>query len=389
MTAIETLHETALKNYEEKNLDKALEIYNEIIKLNPIDEVALACVRDIYEEKDDRFNYYLARANVNIAQNKLEYAISDTKKAIAIDMDNIDAKRKLARLYKVSKQNLKAIDEFSKILASNEKDFDAYFELVDIYMMENSIESAIPIAKEGVEQFPDNAGMKNMLAQLYFRANDYESALNVVSDEMFKAKILLQKGDNEKAKEILNKFNPNSLDDIQKRNYYVLMAQYLYNTNDFENSLSNIEEYVKLSGPDAVSFQMKALIYEEKNDMFNAYLNWGFCKKCQNRFDEAIVEFNHAYQLNKTNKTVLFELAKLYMEQKERYVAMEFYQKIYDIDGDTEAKNILAEFYYSEGDFKKAEEYGKVKEKSTNNTEQEEEFVGFLDRIINFFSKNK
>ena len=71
MTTLETMHEAAMKNYEEKNLDKALEIYNEIIRLNPIDEVALACVRDIYEEKDDRFNYYLARANVNIAQNKM------------------------------------------------------------------------------------------------------------------------------------------------------------------------------------------------------------------------------------------------------------------------------------------------------------------------------
>ena len=389
MTALETLHETALKNYEEKNLDKALEIYNEIIKLNPIDEVALACVRDIYEEKDDRFNYYLARANVNIAQNKLEYAISDTKKAISIDMDNIDAKRKLARLYKVSKQNLKAIDEFSKILSMNEKDFDSYFELVDLYMMENSIESAIPIAKQGVEMFPENAGIKNMLAQLYFRVNNYDLALEVVCDDMFRAKILLQKGDDEKAKEILNKFDPNNLDDIQKRNYYVLMAQYLYNKKDFDNALLNIDNYVKLSGPDAVSFQMRALIYEEKEDMFNAYLNWGFCRKCQGRLDEAIVEFNHSYQINKNDKTVLFELAKLYMEQKEKYVAMEFYQKIYEIDGDKEAKNILAEFYYSEGDFKKAEEFGKVKEKSTASDEPQEEFVGLLDRIMNFFVKKK
>ena len=51
MTTLETMHEAAMKNYEEKNLDKALEIYNEIIRLNPIDEVALACVRDIYEER--------------------------------------------------------------------------------------------------------------------------------------------------------------------------------------------------------------------------------------------------------------------------------------------------------------------------------------------------
>ncbi len=387
MTTLETMHEAAMKNYEEKNLDKALEIYNEIIRLNPIDEVALACVRDIYEEKDDRFNYYLARANVNIAQNKMEYAINDTKKAVAIDMENLDARRKLARLYKVSKQNLKAIDEFLRLLAVNNKDFDAYFELVDLYMMEDSIDSAISVAKQGSENFPENNNMKNMLAQLYFKANDYESALSVVADDMLRAKILLQKGDDDEAKNILDKFNPNSLDDFQKKNYYILMAQYLYNKKDFDNSLSQIENYVKISGPDAVSFQMKALIYEEKDDMFNSYLNWGFCRKLQGRQDEAIVEFNHAYQLNANDKTVLFELAQLYLNQKERYIAMEFYQKIYEIDRDEKARNILAEFYESEGDYKKAEEYGLTRESKNSNDKPEEEFVGLLDRIMGMFSK--
>ena len=387
MTTLETMHEDAMKNYEEKNLDRALEIYNEIIRLNPIDEVALACVRDIYEEKDDRFNYYLARANVNIAQNKMEYAINDTKKAVAIDMDNLDARRKLARLYKVSKQNLKAIDEFLRLLAVNNKDFDAYFELVDLYMMEDSIDSAISVAKQGCENFPENNNIKNMLAQLYFKANDYESALSVVADDMLRAKILLQKGDDNEAKNILDKFNPNSLDDFQKKNYYILLAQYLYNKKDFDNSLSQIENYIKISGPDAVSFQMKALIYEEKEDMFNAYLNWGFCRKLQGRQDEAIVEFNQAYQINQNDKTVLFELAQLYMSQKERYIAIEFYQKAYEIDGDEQARQILAEFYDSEGDRKKAEEYGLTRETSVSNTAPEEEYVGLLDRIMGIFSK--
>lgn len=388
MSTLENMHEAALKKYEEKDLDKALEIYNQIIQVNPTDEVALACVRDIYEEKDDRFNYYLARANINIAQNKLEYAINDTKKAVALDMDNIDARRKLARLYKVSKQNLKAIDEFLRLLALNNKDFDVYFELVDLYMMEKCTESAISVARQGLDNFPEDKGMHNMLAQLYFKNDDFENALAVVEDDMLKAKILLQKGDDEQAKAILDNYNPNNCNDIQKRNYYVLMAQYLYNTKKFDESLNQIENYVKISGPDAVSFQMKALIYEEKNDEFNSYLNWGFCRKVQGRIDEAIVEFNHAYQLNQKDKTVLFELAQLYLLQKEKYVAMEFYQKVYDIDKDEEAKKILAEFYYSEGDFKKAEEYGKIKSEANNSDEKpEEEFVGILDRIMSLFSK--
>ena len=143
MTQLEKMHQTAAELYENKDLDTALKIYEEIIKVIPNDEIALSCIMDIYLEKDDKFNYYLARANVNIAQNKLEYAINDTKKALNIDIDNINARRKLARLYKVDNKNLKAIDEFIKLLELSPKELDAYFELVELYMKEGAIESAI------------------------------------------------------------------------------------------------------------------------------------------------------------------------------------------------------------------------------------------------------
>lgn len=381
MANLENMHQKALKEYEEKNLDEALKIYEEIIKLNPIDEVALSCVMDIYLEKDDKFNYYLARANVNIAQNKLEYAINDTKKALEIDMENIDARRKLARLYKVDNKILKAIDEFLKLLEVNPDEIEAYFELVDLYMKEDSIDSAISIAKRGLERFNDDKNLKNMLAQLYFKANDLDNALEVVDDDFLRTKILLQAQKNDEANEILSKFNPDKLSDIQKKNYYVLRAQYLYNTEKYKTALDEIEEYVKIATPDAVSFQMKALIYEELEDEFNAHLNWGFCYKLQGKLDDAIVEFDHAYQINQENKTVLIELANLYQINKERFVAIEYWQKVYDIDKDERAREILAEFYYSEGNFEKAEQYGKKIE------QKEENYTGFIDKIMAFFSK--
>lgn len=384
MAQLDILHERAANAYEERKLEDALKIYEEIITLNPVDEVALSCVMDIYLELDDKFNYYLSRANVNIAQNKLEYAINDTKKALDLDLENIGARRKLARLYKVDNKNLKAIDEFLRLLELNEQELDAYFELVDLYMKEDSLDSAIGVAKRGLAVFKDDANLKNMLAQLYFKANDFESALNVVEDEFLRIKILLQDEQNEKAAELLNKIDKNKLNEFQLKSYYILKAQYLYNTKDFKSALVEIENYTKIATPDAVSFQMKALIYEELEDDFNAHLNWGFCYKLQNKLDDAIVEFDRAYKENQNNKTVLIELARLYQHNKERFVAMEYWQKVYDIDGDSEARDILAEFYYSEGNFDKAAEYGKVVEKKE---EKEENYTGFIDKIMSFFNK--
>ena len=382
MPTLQDLHEKAAQLYEDKNLDEALKIYEEIIKYNPIDEVALSCIMDIYLEKDDKFNYFLSRANVNIAQNKLEYAINDTKKALELDLDNIDARRKLARLYKSDKKNLKAIDEFNKLLQLSPNELDGYFELAELYMAEDSIESAISTAKKGVELFGDNKNLKNLLAQLYFKANDYENALNVVEDDFLRAKILLQAERNDEAKEIINKYNPENLEhDIQKKSYYILKAQYLYNTKDFENALLAINEYSKINAPDAIAFQMKALIYEELNDEFQAHLNWGFCLKLQGKTDEALMEFNNAYHINSKDKTVLIELANLYNLNKERFIAIEFWEKVYEIDKDERAREILAEFYYSEGNFDKAEQYGKTVEK------KEENYSGLIDKIMSFFSK--
>ena len=381
MTQLEKMHQTAAELYENKDLDTALKIYEEIIKVIPNDEIALSCIMDIYLEKDDKFNYYLARANVNIAQNKLEYAINDTKKALNIDIDNINARRKLARLYKVDNKSLKAIDEFIKLLELSPKELDAYFELVELYMKEGAIESAISIAKKGLDEFNNNADIKNMLAQLYFKANDFKAALEVVEDDFLRTKILLQDEQNEKANEYLQKFDIKKLNDIEKKSYHILKAQYLYNTKQFEEALKEIDEYTKLASPDAVSFQMKALIYEELNDEFMAHLNWGFCFKLQGKFDDAIVEFNHAYQVNSNDKTVLIELANLYMQNKERFVAIEFWEKVYAIDKDEQAREILAEFYYSEGNFEKAEQYGKIVEK------KEENYSGLIDKIMEFFTK--
>ena len=381
MSNLENLHQQALALYEDKKLQEALSIYEQIIQLNPADEVALSCTMDIYLELDDKFNYYLSRANVNIAQGKMEYAIKDTKKALAINMEDINARRKLARLYKVDNQNLKAIDEFLKLLEYQNDDLDAYFELVDLYMKENALESAIQIARKLYDLDKNNPNVRNMLAQLYFKADDYTCALKVVEDELLKIKILLQSNKNIEARELLEKIDISKLNPIQKKNYRTIKAQQFYNDKKFDEALSEIEEYVKENGPDAVSFQMKALIYEEKNDEFNAYFNWGFCKKMQGKPEEAIVEFNYAHQKNPQDKTTLFELANLYHNNKERFVAIECWEKIYEIDKDEVAREILAEFYYSEGNFKKAEYYGKIIE------QKEDDSIGLIDKIMAFFTK--
>ena len=191
----------------------------------------------------------------------------------------------------------------------------------------------------------------------------------------------MQDEQNEQAHKELQKYNPDSLTKEEKISYYLLIAQYNYNNKNFKEALNNIDDYTKFASPDAVSFQMRALIYEEMNDDFSAYLNWGFCKKLQGKIDEAIVEFSNAYNIKNEDKTVLIELANLYEQNKERFVSIEYWQKVYELDKDEHAKEVLAEFYYKEGNFEKAQEYGKAVEI------KEENYVGLIDKIMAFFAK--
>lgn len=384
------LHIKASEILADGDVEKAKEIYETILKETPNDEAALSALMDIYQDTD-RLKYYIVRANYNIVNGKLEYGITDCKKALNIDASNIEAREKLARLYKITNKPLKAIDEFSKIIEIDEMQIGAYIELIDLYTKEKALESAINVAKKGNEVFGDKANFNDIEAKLYFDLGDYESALNVVSDETLKVKILLQDEKNDEAKAILDKLNPSIMEKEKKALYYLLMAQYSYNTKNFDEAFRFIDEYTKILGPNPVGFQMKALCFEEKGDDFMASYNYAYMNKAMGKFDEALVEFNNAYTLNPNNKDVLIELAKLYEANKEKYTAIDFWQKVYDLDGDEYAKNILKDFYIKEGDFMMAQKYGAEAELKENGAhsydEPEVEDEGLLNKIINFFSK--
>lgn len=390
MTDVHNLHQAANDELIKGNDEKAIEIYTKIIELAPGDEVALSQLMDLYLERD-KFMYYITRANVNIVQQKYEHAINDVKKALNLESQSIEALRKLGRLYKVTGKNLRAVDEFLKILDIDANQKDAYIELIDLYTKENSPESAIGIAKKAVANFVQDSEFKNILANLYFKSGDYKNALETVEDDFLKAKILLQDEQNDSAKEILNKLkeDKNLYKESNKEQlaaYYLLEAQYYYNKKEFDEALNYVEKYTDLSLPNALSFQMKALIYEGMGDEFKSSYNWGYCYKVRKRFDEAIVEFTQAHNAKPDDKNTLIELANLYANNGEKFASMEYWKKVYEIDKDKRAGQILGDFYYEQGDLRLAEYYGKtIEKKSQKEAAYEDE--GLLEKIIKLFSK--
>ena len=389
---INELHAKASEYLSDNEFEKAEELYKKVIELQPNDEAAYHALMDIYQDRD-KFKYYLARANYNIVNGKLEYGINDCKKALSVDAENIEAREKLARLYRVTNKPLKAIDEFSRIIEIEPKHLQSYIELIDLYSKEGALESACDIAIKGAELFKGEFNFNDILAKIYFDLGEYDKALEVVEEVGLKIKILLQAEKNEEARKLLELVDVESkgITKDQKALYCVLWAQYCYNTKKIKSAFNFINKYMELAGPTALGFQMKALCYEEQGDEFNAAFNFGYMNKAMNKPDEALVEFNNAYVINPNNKDVLIELAKLYELNKEKYTAMDFWQKVYELDGDETARKLLADFYTQEGDNLMAQKFMNEEELKENeaihNDLPEQEDEGFLNKIINLFSK--
>ena len=98
--------------------------------------------------------------------------------------------------------------------------------------------------------------------------------------------------------------------------YYTLRAQYYYSAKDFEQALNAIEEYNKFVPNSPLTYQMRALVYEEKNDDYNAHLNWGKYNVLRGNNDIAINEFLNAVQIKDDDVDLMFELAELLTANK-------------------------------------------------------------------------
>ena len=354
------------------DIQKAIDLYNSILEQNPGDEVALGQLMDIYYDTD-KFKYYLTRANLNSVQGLFEHSANDLKKALLIDATHAPARFMLASIYEREGKNLKAIDEYLRILDTNPDENEVYKRLSNLYIIEGSYEGAVEILTRGLNQVDDDE-MSDGLAKIYFHMSEYDKALEYAKSHFLRAKMLLQKGENEAALEEINKLSKGAP-------YYSLMAEYHYNKCEYDECLKNVDLYQQKGGDNAVIYQMKALVAAARDDDAKSHYYWGVCRMVRGRLEEALNEFLQSYQLEPNEKSTLEKIAQIYMDLDEQYPAMEFWEKVYNIDRDKHAAKILIDFYLKHGDYDAAAKYGFKKEE---NVEADE---GLLNKLLGFFKK--
>ena len=419
------------------NKEEAAKYYSEILESDATNVLAYEQLMDIYVTTD-KYKYYIYRGNMHTVEHKLEHAINDYKKAINCaqeDKDMISARFVLGTLYEQEGNNIKAIDEYLKVIEHEDTHEEVYIRLANLYVKEDAIPSAIDVLERGRKAGFDKTNLKEQLADLYLKNQNPEKAIEITSDELTKVKCLL---DMDKKSEAIEKLQKMEGQYNHIPQFYSLKAQYYYMTKDFDKALECVEEFDKYEKNSPLTYQMRALIYEEKNDDYNSYLNWGKYNLVRGNKDIAINEFLNANQIKDNDINLLNTLAMLLEESGDKNHAMEFYEKISKFD-ETDKKSLqkLAEFRESIGDYKAQAEYllklyhldkrnsttvrqlGEAYEKLRNkpaavecyekyleigkgnpdyskiqhkleklqNTEMQEE-EGFIDKIMKWFNKN-
>jgi len=178
-----------------KEYDKALEIYNEGLKVAPDDLELKKFIGHIYYSKKDYDNAIKvlteviekADPNSQIYKDALfdlaysfdlkgepENAIKMYQNALKIAPDDLDLIFNMARIYYLQEKYDDAITYFKKLLANNPDDFASNLSVGTAYLQKENYEEAIIYLKKATEIKPDNVNAWNNLGVAYVRAGKTE-----------------------------------------------------------------------------------------------------------------------------------------------------------------------------------------------------------------------
>lgn len=333
-------------------IPEAEEYYKRIIELDATSVLAYEQLMDVYIHTD-KYKYYVCRGNLHIVQQQLGHGIHDFKKAIdkaQNEQEMSSARFVLATLYEQTGKSHQAIDEYLRILDTGNINELVYLKLAKIYVAEDAIPSAIEILERARANGYDTVEVKESLAQLYLRANEPEKSRELTSDELVKVKSLLDEEKNQAAFDILDKIKGQN---ARNAAFHSLLAQYYFNVKDFDKSLEAVNEFNKIQPDSPLTYQMRALIFEEKGDEYNAHINWAKYNLSRKDRDVALNEYLTAYQLNDKDAVLVRSLAELLEDMGDKHQSIEFYEKLIELDStNRKALEKLAEFKGNIGDYR-------------------------------------
>ena len=361
---VEYLEKIALLAKTMEKTEEAQKYWEELVKVDANSVVGYSELLDLYIDKD-KYKYYITRAKYKILNNKVSQSIDDYKKAINSTQDEeeiINARFLLAKVYEAEKKIQNAIDEYYRIIEHHD-DMAIYYKLADLYCLMDDRYSAINILERGVKAFPNVKELGQYLSALYLKEGEYDKSLEYARDDYSRVKAYLMKGDNESARKLLEEKN-----DETNANYHALYAEYYYNKKDYEKCSEYIDKFAQLSPQNPLVYQMRALVCDEKNDVYGYHYNMGRCHSYNGNYELALAEYLNAHRANPNKSETIKEIIKINEAKGDNTSLMEFYEKLNRQEPDnTIALEGLGDIYVNMYEFRSAVDYYEKLIKINNN----------------------
>lgn len=339
--------------------DEAAEYYNKMLTLDATNPTAYEQLMDIYIDTD-KYKYYVCRGNYHSVQQQYEHATHDFQKAVSHaggEPSQVAPVRfVLGTLYEQLENYNKAIDEYLKVL--DYEDYvnpEVYLRLANLYERDDILASAIETLERAMNNGFTQDAIRETLAKFYFKDGHPEKAKNVSPSKLTQIKAMLELGELDEAKNALSALDKDTRLDP---NVDALEAEYYYTSKDYEKALEAVNKFAEKVPNHPLVFQMRALIYEAKNDEYMSTLNWAKYNLVRGNKDVAINEFMNAYQLKNDDTDMIATLANLLETSGEVHHAMELYSRLVALEpANRSALEKLSRYWESNGDIRLAIEY--------------------------------
>lgn len=327
-----------------RRYDKAIKVYEEILGIEPAHEQALRRLMYIYSflsnreksldkcrtgieyatrfiEQTGTAEGYVERGNLLIDLYELEASVEDCKKAIELDPEAFYAYNNLGCALLKLRRLDEAIEPLEKVIDMN-PDYDPlpYINLAECFTIQKRYEEAIGLYNKIMEIWPNQAGFREEVANLYAKLGNYDKAIELF-DSIADAFCEINR-----EKKTDDSYIANSIEaccDNMKLcaecgNYkagdrYVKKAMKLlakYKGNHFPSKIDNIIEYYRDRGD-----------YKQAKQYGDKLLS--IAKK--RGYSDKLIVFAYT--------TVLFELGK--MEQAKKYVNY-YFKQLFEKEGPEE-----------------------------------------------------
>jgi predicted O-linked N-acetylglucosamine transferase (SPINDLY family) len=369
-----SLIDKGLAHHKNGDLEKAENLYREVLKINPNSFDALNLLGSIegkknnYEESLNLFDkavsinpnnesIYNNRANVLISLGRHNEALDNYNYAISLNPKYAEALNNRGSLYQKLDNPSKARQSFEQALSIEPQYFDALFNLAHTLNSVGNLNMALALIKKALSINPSSYYAHNVLGKLLFQKKEYQAAIKSYTDSIQVkedyldaynglALALDELGELNMAEQSLNTalmFNSRDVDTyINKGKFYEKYRLYDLALENYIEAIKNIPDncgFLLNKGnilKKMFKYDEALLSYENAKSLdpnyVEAYNNIAIIYQELRHYDKALAIYSQAITIQPNNSETLFNFAELKKELQQFDDAILNYEKAYSIN---------------------------------------------------------